>query len=236
MSRPPELDEVVERANAVAASYVRSRVEGGVTFSSAESKSRWKKLGLRLQRWSARAPGLTSKERELHAIALGWWPERASTDGEWALEALGVLLWAVRWRPLRPWHQGYAPDILPWVDIPTWYNDAGPITAKRPAPRLRAIDERAELEDRAEAWHWRAETARRPLDSRTKRIVADAAAEAERRGWLTVRENDFPYRGKPYASLGERARSTSWSIAVERHRAAAWLTRGGSWDRVRIDT
>jgi hypothetical protein len=236
MKRPPNLDEVLNRANAIAARYVRARVEGGVHFSSGASKARWTKLGLRLQRWATKAPALTAKERKLHELALGGWPEREVVHGEWSLEALGLLLWVLRWRPLRPWHSPYGPDVLPWVDIPSWYNESGPITAGRPAPRLRSLEERAEMEDRAEAWHWRAVTAQRPLDPRTKRIVADAAAEAERRGWLSVCSGDFPYRGKPYVALGADARSSAWSIAVERHRAAAWSTGGGSWERVRIDT
>ena len=123
-------------------SEVVARVEGGLRYSSGESKRKWGALGQRL--------------------------------GAWWLEALGVLVWALSLkRTIQAWDRPYDPKLLTLMDVPSWFD-----AAQRPALLARArLREAATLEDadeRAEAWHWRANTGSGVLPVAKRRIVADA--------------------------------------------------------------
>lgn len=237
MTARPDTASIGQRANALGATYVRGRVEGGLRFSSGVSQKRWAALGLRLGCWAKTFPGLTPIERVLHQTPLGAWSEQQVADAEWSLEALGMLLWSLRLRPLSAWDRPFVAALLPWVDTPSWYNESGPATVGRPLPRPRPSEAVDEMCDRAEAWHWRAVTAQRTPTASLRAIIRDAAREGAKRGWFRVREGDFPYRGKAYATLSAESRQAAWSIALERHRALVWLTSEGErWDRVEVET
>src|SRR5262245_30364199 len=94
MARPLQ-SEVVARVRAVSAVYVRARVEGGLRYSSGESKRKWKALGQRLVKWCEAFDGFSPAERRRMRNKLGTWSDRDQTNGFWRLEALGVLVWAL---------------------------------------------------------------------------------------------------------------------------------------------
>lgn len=231
-----EASQVWSRANALLAMYVRSRVEGGVRFANGASRPKWRALGKRLTRWSVDAEGLEAGERLRLAKGLGSWGEQVTNDASWCLESAGFLLWTVRMQRLRAWDRAYVPDLLPLVDAPSWVNDDGPRTKGRPSPRLRKSEELEEMLDRAELWHWRAVNAQSPPSARRTSLVRETAAAAEKRGFFRAKDGDFPYRGRPYRVLADDAASTAHSIAVERHRAIAWVLGKGSWKGTRTDT
>lgn len=233
----------LERGRAIAAFYIRSRVEGGLAFSDGASRKKWAALGARIGAFADRERAILSpRERRLFAEPLGAWSERARLDADWRLEALGVFAWALSFtRTLGPWHRAAAPVLVGAFDAPSWYEPARPLAVVDAESTLRSAEILGRARDLAELWHWRAVTARRPMSARVRAIVKDAAAAAHAAGDLRrVLDGDFPFRGRAYAALGPDALDTATSIARERHYALEWLTdrkpTHASWDRVRTDT
>lgn len=96
------IDEVVTRACALSAMYVRARVEGGLKYSSGEHLAKWRALGEHLQRW-CRDADLSPTERERLRRPLASWAEQVRIDAEWRLEAVGALGWALSLTRLPAW-------------------------------------------------------------------------------------------------------------------------------------
>lgn len=236
-------DRALDRGRAIAALYIRSRVEGGLAFSHGDSRKKWAALVARLGRFVASEPAIFSpKEKKLLAGALGGFSERARIDAEWRLEALSVFAWALSFtRALGPWDRAATPDLVGAFDAPSWFEPALPLPLLTSRAKLRSATDLEHARDLAELWHWRANTAARPMTAPLRRIVADAAEAARTAGDLRrVIDEDFPFRGRAYAKLGPDALATATSIARERQYALEWLTDAkpthASWDKVRTDT
>ena len=232
---------VVDRSRGVAALYVRSRIEGGMKYSSGDSKRRWTALARRLDGWTRENGGaLSPKEKKLLGKALGTWTERATIDANWRLEALGVLLWAASLkRTIDRWDVATKSAIVAMLDTPSPAPvvDLASVLARA---KLRSDEALERARDTAELWHWRANTAH-AWSRRSPAIVKDAAEAALARGDIKrVVGGDFPWRKKPFAELNDDQLSEAHSIAVERHHALEWLTderpSHASWDSISTDT
>lgn len=232
-------DSVVERCRALAALYVRSRIEGGLVHSNGESKKKWAALERRLATWVRSAKRLSPKERKLFAKRPGTWNEQSQANGRWRLEGLGTLLWSLSLRPSIPaWDRPHDPTkILVLVDTPSWFDAPG-----RPSPKLELAKLRSEVVlvdafERFELLHWRSNTSQLPATPKQRRIVADAAAAALKAGFIPrVMSGDFPYRRRAFSKLSEDDASEAHSIAFERHYALSWLLGDDAWDDVETDT
>lgn len=233
-----ERDEVVERCRALAALYVRSRVEGGLVHSNAESKKKWAALERRLATWVRSAKGISPKERKLFAKKPGTWSEQRQADGHWRLESLGALLWSLSLTTSLPaWDRPYDPKILVLVDTPSWFDGAGRPPAKLELGKLRREGVLVDAFERFELLHWRSNTSQLPATPKQRRIVADASAAAVKARFIPrVIGGDFPYRRRAFNELSDDDASEAHSIAFERHYALSWLTGGEPWDDVETDT
>ncbi len=231
-------DEVVERCRALAALYVRSRVEGGLVHSNGEFKKKWAALERRLATWVRSAKGISPKERKLFAKKPATWSEQSLADGHWRLESLGALLWSLSLqRSLPAWDRPYDPKILVLVDAPSWFDAAGRPAAKLELAKLRRDAMLVDAFERFELLHWRANTGQLPATAKQRRIVADAAAAALKARFVPrVIRGDFPYRRRAFRELSDDDASEAHSIAFERHYALSWLTGDEPWDDVETDT
>lgn len=183
---------------------------------------------------------VTSQERHLLDVPIGRLDPDKAADASWQSEALAALGWALGLLDRLP-----APDVL--VD-PT------PLLAAIPAPWEKTVPfrQQASLRDeetvatereRAELWHWRAETAYALLDSpvperaELRAAVAEVAGEAHRAGLLpALVGGDFPVQGTPFASLRSEALAEVGLAAEQRLRALNWLCGfGTAWDDVPLD-
>jgi hypothetical protein len=186
-------------------------------------------------------------ERHFLATTLDTMSEQQHRDGQWRLEALQVLAWALGHIPALPRYDMQAdPQILkswppPGFDV-------------RKA-RLISSDDIIHAREIAELWHWRSRT-RMLIDrgeawprelSRPEEglvsydAVARMAARAAReRGDLKhIIEDDFLAFGKAYRDLNLEEYSIVTSIARERHFALNWLcghAPGNRWDDTPTDT
>lgn len=239
---PLTADLVLDRARAVAAIYVRARIEGGVRYTSGKSKAQWRALEKRLRAWAREHEQVFSRhERAGLDKPVGRWPEQRVIDASWRLEGLGMLIWACGLqRTLPAWDKVIAETTLGRLDTPSWFEGRPSLEELRRKVTLRSEEARNDARDIAELWHWRANTAR-AWTARSARIVADAAKAAHAQGMVgRPIAGDFPWRKKAYAVLEQDDADEASSMAVERHHALEWLTderpTHASWDRVRTDT
>jgi len=236
-------DDVVDRALALCAHYLRSRVEGGLRFGPAgDSRHRWRAFGDRVQTW-ATAEGIPSRmsprERRAWRARLGSWSEQTIIDGNWRLEALGPLLWALSaLRTMPAWDRQFDHAIVAKLGAPP-FNGTTRVTATsfRVRARLRDDETSERYRDIAELWHWRANIAQLPRTAERARNIANAARVAHQRGDVAAPlANDFPLFRRTYSKLTDEQLSLAHSIAEERQLALEWLTGDDAWDETRADT
>ena len=159
--------------------------------------------------------------------------DRAAVDALWRAEALGTLLWALSLAALPPYDRPFELEALLTVDTS--------------GGSLREPDE-LELElDAVRLWHWRARTA--DLEEADTSELPDRYASLEQLVAATAMRGydasllpqplrgDFPAFGKVYRHLSAEQRAVAHSIALERHRALAWLCgASGALDEEPLDT
>lgn len=183
--------------------------------------------------------GATDGERRLLDARVGGLSPDDAAEASWRTEALVALGWALDLLPeMAPYDAAADPtSVLTAVPAP-W----SPTTAWRRDARLRSESVIAAERERAELWHWRAETeelfADAEADEAERAAVAAAvrevAAEARDGGILPhLIGDDFPALGAPYGALDVDAVAELGIIAAERVRALNWLCGFGSgWDDV----
>jgi hypothetical protein len=171
-------------------------------------------------------------------------------SASWRIEALQILMWALRVIDDLPACDQMADhDLL--KDIPR-ADQALPFIE---SASLRARNEIDKARDFAELWHWRSRT--RQLseqgDSRGLLRGADRAGvrtfddivrytarfAVEDKVFPAVIDEDFPVKGKAYRDLSDKEWSEVRSISMERHFALNWLcgyAPGNRWDETPTDT
>ncbi len=169
-------------------------------------------------------------------------------DATWRIEAFAALIWALGALDAPP-----AFDTQISHDVLTLYPAAGLMETIGGA-RLRPAIEIEKARKLAELWHWRSRT--RFVTERGDAfpenpdhaadgiksfddIVRNVAAEAGRRGDVTVIDGDFGALGKAYRDLAPAEWEIVRSIAAERHFALNWLcgyAKANQWDDTRTDT
>ena len=158
----------------------------------------------------------------------------------WQTEALVALGWSLRMVDTLPAYDEVADPSPILQALPAPWDATRPFLAQA---RLRGEDEIAVERERAELWHWRAQTAEQlrvatPGDRRTLRAaVRDVAAEAHNAGLLDApASGDFPARGRAYGDLDADTLADLGAVAFERYRALNWLCGFGvTWDDVPTD-
>lgn len=188
-----------------------------------------------------RAEGLaavaTDDERRLLNARVGRLPADAAAAASWRTEALVALGWALDLLPEMPPYDAAADPAAVLSAIPAPWS---PTTVWRRDAPLRSEATIAAERERAELWHWRAETAALVdiADDAERATLATAvrevAAEARNGGILPhLRHDDFPARGGPYRLLDAEAIAELGVVAAERVRALNWLCGfGAGWDDV----
>jgi hypothetical protein len=156
----------------------------------------------------------------------------AVVDGIWRAEALGALLWALALTELPEYDTPFAAEEVAVVHVE--------------GAQLRSRDELEHAHETARLWHWRARTAALlredalPVPStyaNADQLVAATAMRGHEHGVLPAPlRGDFRVFGTSYRLLEEDELAEAHSLALERHRALAWLMRGGDWDEVPLDT
>jgi Domain of unknown function (DUF4272) len=147
----------------------------------------------------------------------------------WRLEALNVLVWALRGRKdLPPYHRQVSPGALRKFV-------SGDLRAFVAGAKLRANREISKARDLAEFWHWRSRTRqlaqgdRRPFDGKIADfrtfddIVRSAATSAGKNGDFRPIRQDFPAFGRAYRDITDDQWHTVTSITMERHFTLNWL-------------
>lgn len=183
---------------------------------------------------------LTRAERVLLGRALGAWSDHARTLAAWRSEALGVILWALRFIEHVPTfdsrfdlHVVMSPlEVLtPTIDF-VW--QAG----------LRPVEDLRRLREVAELWHWRSKAAElqrlgiKPQDGvNFSDIIRITAEQASQDRLLPPPINgDFPAFGRAYRDLTTEQATFVSHIAHERSAALNWLCELSSeWESLPLD-
>ena len=241
----PDIEAVVERTLGLARFTQRAQMEMAANQAgNAGVRSRMAEMMVPLIE-STRASGqtelLSRQERWLFDQPPGSWPEQDIVEALWRVEALGVLLWAVRLFDAIP-----AYDHL--FDIDAVQKQVHDLTTPgdlllRATLRLQSdIDAARQV---AELWHWRADLAARPdgvaelpLGLTYKDMIEFNASAASERGEIpSPLDGDFPIAGKAYADLSPEELSYAAGIARQRHFALNWLCGfGKTWDQTATET
>ena len=185
-------------------------------------------------------PILTPAEQRLLKTRVGKLARAGVLAASWRIEGLAVLAWALTLLDDPPAYDSPVEPTALLALIPApWASTR----ALRTTANLRPESEIADERERAELWHWRAETAAtspgpsRGDDRDLRSLVREVAEEAYAAGLLApLAGHDFPISGRPYRELNPDARETLAIVAAERLRALNWLCGFGPiWDRVPLD-
>ena len=185
--------------------------------------------------------GASSIERVILIAPLGGIDSDQLATASWAGEGAVVLAWALGMTGKIP---TYGPSSNVRIAFPGLPEPWGETDSFLQTARLRDEEQLAHERERAEIWHWRAETEalRRTdhsdeTDRETLVAVADVAVEAHQAGLLSaVVDGDFPVDGQPYRTLSEATAETLAAIAFERLRGLNWTCGfGNSWEDVPTD-
>jgi hypothetical protein len=179
---------------------------------------------------------LTPNERVLAATTVATMTAKQQIDTAWRVEAVAVLLWALKAR-----------DTIPGYDTPVEHEIVN-VTVPEGA-ELRAEGELQAARAVAELWHWRSRTreaAERgtPLSLTPQMksagvktyddLVRTAAAGAHQKGHIAALvDGDFAVNGKAFRALSPGEWAAVRSMAEERRHALDWLTGrapGNRWD------
>jgi hypothetical protein len=215
-----------------------------VRESDSNSKRFWDEV-----RSSPISPYLSRWERSFATTTELTMSNQQQLDGSWRLEAVQILLWALRLITELPEPDTQADLYLSKFDAlndpPSFLNSA----------ILRPQTEIYRARDVAELWHWRSRTEKhiregQPFPSNEamirqglrsyQDIVHRAANAAQERGDVhLVIGGDFGVKGKSYAHLSAEEWSEVRSITIERHYALNWLcgySPHNDWDQTPTDT
>ena len=154
---------------------------------------------------------LTIRERKLLAKKPGDWPAQDATDASWSGENLVALLWSLQRSDLPPvWES--SDDVVDHAlgDMDDPHQAATSAT-------LRPEDEVRRMADYLEAVRLRERT---PDGFEGIPWLAGKAQEA---GGDPPLDGDLPLNGKPYRLLDQATKNTVRSLALERHKALAWV-------------
>lgn len=188
-----------------------------------------------------RGEGLASivspAERALLDAPLGRLDAEAVAAASWQSEAMVALGWALGLVDAMPPYDRAADPASLLSSVPAPWEATAPF---RDGARLRDETAVAFERERAEVWHWRAET-EEALTFATRRdraellaAVREVAGDALAAGILPrLAGDDFPASDRPYRDLDPAALVELGAIAAERLRALNWLCGFGSnWDDV----
>lgn len=217
---------------------------GFVRESDSNSKHFWNEVVS-----SPISPYLSRWERKFATATELTMSNQLQLDGSWHLEAVQILLWALRLIP-----ELHAPDTQADLRLSKFdvLNDpAGFLNSAILRPQTEIYHAR----ELAELWHWRSRTEKlireaQPFPSNEEMIrqglrsyqdiVHRVANAAQERGDVhPVIGDDFGVKGKPYAQLSEEEWSEVRSISMERHYALNWLcgfSPNNDWDQTPTDT
>jgi hypothetical protein len=184
---------------------------------------------------------LSTAERRFLDTRLGDVNAQEVINATWRVEALAVLLWALRIsESIPPYDTQVALDAM--LECSGFLKDTAAVVAEA---RLRNAVELRDARKIAELWHWRAtayqieyEAACGESSTGTEvEFVRAAASKAQDVGRFTAIDGDFPAFGKPYREATEEEWRLLLGIARERHYALNWLTgMDEAWDDVLTDT
>jgi hypothetical protein len=158
-------------------------------------------------------------------------PDADALAAAWCAEALGTLLWA-----------------LGLLEVPNYDRSFGRAVfdVEPESGELRHPTDLERARETAALWHWRARTAELEADGALEptapyasiaQLVAATAMRGFENGLLPEPyRGDLPAFGASYGRLDAEQLADALSIALERHRALAWLTSGEAWDEVTLDT
>lgn len=232
---PPELDEIVRRAQCVLGVLVRAQIEEQL-ISAPTSARDWTRTLERLETWLVNErldPLLTGEELALMRAKWGEWAPEDISAAVWRIEGLAVLLWsASRIERLPPFFE-VAPSDDVLGSMP-FLRAMGDVLA---GARLRSLEDIDRLRRTSGVWRWRAKTELlhrggvRPATGEAFEVLVRRAAEnAAKAGLLAMCDGDFDVGGRPYQSLDDAELRTLAAVALERGRAAQWLAGRAAWD------
>ena len=185
-------------------------------------------------------PVLTPAEQRLLKTRVGKLPRTDVLAASWQIEGLAVLAWALALLADPPAYDAPVEPAALLALIPAPWTSTRSL---RTTANLRPESEIADERERAELWHWRAETAATPAgtsardDRDLRALVREVAEEAHAAGLLAPPAgHDFPVAGRPYRDLSAEAREPLAIVAAERLRALNWLCGFGTdWEHVPLD-
>lgn len=185
-------------------------------------------------------PHLSRVERLLIEKPLASWSDRVLLMAVRRAEALGVMLWALRFIEAIPAYDALFDisvvmqplDILtPTIDF-IW--QAG----------LRPVEELGAMRDIAELWNWRSRASelqrlgvQPPAGMTFSDIIRDTLQTAHARRQIPAPiEGDFPAFGKAYSRLMPAEYVLVSMIAAERYLALNWMCELSSeWENIPVD-
>ena len=182
---------------------------------------------------------VTAREAALLDSPIGAIAAEAIAEVSWQGEALASLAWAVGVVDMPPLDAtsdlGPIMDLVPrpWDAIDAWMSESA-IVSESDAARQREL---------AEIWHWRAATELllREASATDRRdytaAITEVAAEAGAAGIVpSLRDRDFPVRGRSFNELSDTEVDELVAVTGQRLRALNWLCGfGKSWDDVPLD-
>jgi hypothetical protein len=215
---PPAADRVLARALALVAVARRAFIEdGGGDEQFAELAGLCARADV--------AGELEPEERAMVEAPRGTLTRRQVIDGTWRTEGLAVLAWSLGLAPLGPLDEPSAPDqLFRAVLAQAGHLEADAAAAAAGPPALRPPGELEALLAQVLAVHWRL------VEWRVRPRPVDLVAFVRRASFGPLSLDGVPLVGADLAIAGvaiadapaEGVRLAA-SIAVERHRAAAWL-------------
>lgn len=185
-------------------------------------------------------PHLSKSERRILKQPFGTWSERTLMCIGWRLEALGILLWALKRVDTIPTYDDpfIAEEMIESLDLLNPTIDFIWLASLHPAEELRIA------RDSAEQWNWRSRATElermgvRPPDGVTfSDVIRFTAERALDNGHLPhLIHGDFPAFGKAYVDLTDDEYALTSAIAYERYFALNWVCElSTSWEGIRID-
>ncbi|MDQ7027354.1 MAG: DUF4272 domain-containing protein [Anaerolineae bacterium] len=185
-------------------------------------------------------PHLSKSEQRILNQPFATWSERTLTCIGWRIEALGILLWALKRVDTIPAYddQFILKALLEPLDLLNPTIDFIWLASLRPAEELQIA------RDCAEQWNWRSRATElermgvRPPDGVTFsdviRFTAERAIENRLLSYLI--QGDFPAFAKAYVDLTDDEYALTSAIAYERYFALNWVCElSTSWEGIRID-
>lgn len=179
-------------------------------------------------------------ERRVLEAGVGRLEPEVAGAASWRSEGMVALGWALGLVEAMPTYEGAADPAALLAVVPAPWEATASL---RSGACLRREEEIAAERERAELWHWRAETADLLADATGSEreelmaVIRDVTREAVAAGLIAaLAGDDFVARGHPYRDLHPAALEELGAVAAERHRALNWLCGfGATWDDVPTD-